>query len=431
MLKKQFCADIRHVPVALVITLLWLTAAATRSAQAQSYTVLHAFANVPDGGNPYPIIRDADGTLYGTTEWGGIVCAPKYTCGTVYKVDDAGAEAVLYRFQGGNDGANPVAALVMDAAGNLYGTTQGNGAIGAFSTVFKIDSSGSETVLHVFDSSFNVCCQDSPLALDAAGNLYGMSPYAGESGCGYDGLGCGSLYELTRARKLKVLHIFKGPDGTQPEGGLVRDAKGNLYGTALLGGNQSCYSPAGHTGEPEGCGTVFKLGSNGTFKVLHTFEGHADGSAPLGLIAGSDGNLYGIASYGGDTKCIEDNYGCGTIFKVDASGKFTVLYRFTKAIAQPSFATHLLSDSEGNLYGVNQTGGANFSGFLFKLDPSGKFTIFYSFPSTSQVQDGSHPMGVARDSAGNFYGSMLEDGQPECGPPNSGEGCGTVFKITF
>ena len=116
------------------------------------------------------------------------------------------------------------------------------------------------------------------------------------------------------------------------------------------------------------------------------------------------------------------------IFKVDASGKFSVLFTFTPDIMpEPSFAIHLLRDSEGNLYGVNQIGGANFSGFLFKIDPSGKFTNLFSFPSTAQTQDGSMPMGVTRDSAGNFYGTMLINGSET----NCKFGCGTVFKITF
>src|ERR1700688_4886707 len=232
--KHIFC--IRDMRVLGVMTFLALAAIGMRPAQAQTYTVLHTFTNAPDGANPDPLIRDAHGNLYGTTLWGGQICGGDgATCGTVFKVDRAGRETMLYRFAGGNDGANPAAGLIRDTAGNLYGTTRGNGAIPAFSTVFKVDSSGKETVLYVFDPSFRVCCQDSPLALDAAGNLYGMSPYAGESGCGYNGLGCGSLYKLSQAGKLKVLHIFKGPDGTQPEGGLVRDAKGDLYGTALLG----------------------------------------------------------------------------------------------------------------------------------------------------------------------------------------------------
>jgi uncharacterized repeat protein (TIGR03803 family) len=169
------------------------------------------------------------------------------------------------------------------------------------------------------------------------------------------------------------------------------------------------------------------LSSDGKYTVLHRFSGKADGANPLGVIQDAEGNLYGTASFGGDPDCYQ-SVGCGTIFKVDASGKFSVLFTFTPDIMpEPSFAIHLLRDPEGNLYGVNQIGGANFSGFLFRIDPSGKFTNLFSFPSTSHVPDGSVPMGVTRDSAGNFYGTMLIDGSRT----NCGFGCGTVFKITF
>jgi uncharacterized repeat protein (TIGR03803 family) len=417
-------SKLRNMRAVAVTTFLVLAAIASTPVQAQTYSVVHTFTNLPDGSGPYPLIQDEHGNLYGTTEWGGAICGGRgATCGTVYKVDSAGAETILYRFLGGDDGANPVAALVQDAAGNLYGTTRGNGAIPAHSTVFKVDPEGRETVLYVFDPSFQACCQDSPLALDEAGNLYGMSPYAGEPGCGVNQVGCGSLYEVTSSGTFRLLHIFKGTDGIRPEGGLVRDPKGNLYGTTLLGGDLSCESIGG----PSGCGTVFKLGSDGKYTVLHTFSGHADGANPLGVIGGRDGNLYGIAGFGGDLNCYK-GAGCGTIFRVDTKGKFSVLFTFTPDIMpQPSFAIHLLRDSEGNLYGVNQVGGANFSGFLFKIDPAREFTNLFSFPPTSQLQDGSMPMGVTRDSAGNFYGTMLLGGSLN----NCEFGCGTVFKITF
>jgi uncharacterized repeat protein (TIGR03803 family) len=429
---KCISCDILSVRSVVVFALILLTAVVTLPAQGQNekpgvYTLLHTFTNSPDGANPGAVIRDADGSLYGTTRGGGPPCFGPFTCGTIFKVDANGNETVLYTFQGGNDGAYPVAALTRDGGGNLFGNTEGNGELGALSTVFKLEPNGRETVIYDFENSL-ACCQDSPLTLDAAGNIYGTSPYAGESGCGYNGLGCGTVFKLTQAGKLEALHVFEGTDGSQPEGGVVRDAEGNIYGTALLGGNLKCYSHEGHTGEPEGCGTVFKLDHNGTFTILHTFEGHADGSAPLGLIEDPEGNLYGIAANGGNPNC-NQGAGCGTIFKVDAEGKFSVLFTFPPKTVQPDFASRLLRDSKGNLYGVNQIGGAHFSGFIFKVDTKGKFTILFSFPSTSEEQDGSNPQGVTMDSAGDFYGSMLIRGSQDnnCGF----DGCGTVFKVTF
>jgi uncharacterized repeat protein (TIGR03803 family) len=429
---KYLPCDILSSRLVVTFALILLTVVATLPAQAQTeqagvYTLLHTFTNSPDGAIPGAVIQDADGNLYGTTRGGGPPCLGPFTCGTIFKVDANGKETVLYTFQGGNDGAYPIAALTRDADGNLYGNTEGNGALGAASTVFKLNPKGEETVIYDFENSA-ACCQDSPLTLDAAGNIYGTSPYAGESGCGYDGLGCGTVFKLTQAGKLEALHVFQGTDGSQPEGGVVRDAEGNIYGTALLGGNPKCYSHEGHTGEPEGCGTVFKLDHNGTFTVLHTFQGHADGSAPLSLIEDPEGNVYGIAANGGNLKC-NQGAGCGTIFKVDTKGKFSVVFTFPPETVQPDFAGRLLRDSKGNLYGVNQIGGAHFSGFIFKVDTKGKFTILFSFPSTVEEQDGSNPQGVTMDSAGNFYGSMLIRGSQDnnCGA----QGCGTVFKVTF
>lgn len=417
MPRKQFFA----IPCVAVIFPL-LVALTSLSAQAQTYTVLHTFTNVPDGTNPNPLIRGAQGMMYGTTQGGGIPCSLG-SCGTVYKIDSSGNETVIYKFQGGTDGAQPVAALIQDAAGNLYGNTQGNGEIPADSTVFKIDPSGNETVLYDFSVGGHGCCQDSPLAMDKAGNLYGMSPFGGDTNCGTDELGCGLLYKLTQTGVNTVIHVFKGADGIDPEGGLVADIDGSLYGTTVAGGILSCSSPEEGRYHPnKGCGTIYKLDRSGKFTVLHRFTGKGDGSAPLGLIQDPQGNLYGIAAYGGNTICIEDNAGCGTIFKVDTQGNFSVLYRFTVAISQPDFDNLLLRDSEGNLYGSNGIGGANNTGFIFKVTPGAEFSIVDSFPSDVNIDYGIFPQGVVMDPSGNFYGTMLFDGAA---------GYGTVFKVSF
>jgi uncharacterized repeat protein (TIGR03803 family) len=422
-------AAIRYTHAAAVVALLILTALAVPSAQAQTYTVQHAFTNWPDGAGPNALMMGADGVMYGTTQGGGNHCGSG-GCGTVYKIDSSGNETVLYRFTEGNDGAFPVAALIQDAAGNLYGNTEGNGFLNAPSTVFKIDTNGNETTLYAFTSNTG-CCQDSPLAIDKAGNLYGMSPYGGNYNCGTDEIGCGLLYKLTQAGENTVLHVFTGTDGIDPEGGLVVDVDGNLYGTTIAGGNLRCYSPEQGQHFNYGCGTIYKLDKKGNFTVLHTFTGGDDGSDPLGLIQDAKGNLYGIAAYGGTTYCLEncgnkfcleDRYGCGVIFEVDTQGKFSVIYRFTAAIGQPDFDSHLLLDSEGNLYGSNGIDGANNTGFIFKVTPSREFSIVASFPSDVNREWGIFPQGVVMDSSGKFYGTMLNDGA---------DLEGTVFKVSF
>ena len=431
MVRKQCFLNVR----AMVLLSLFLTVAlGSRRAGAQTYTVLHAFAAGTDGAAPSPIIRDAEGNLYGTTNFGGVPSCGEDTCGTVYKIDSAGNETVLYSFQGGNNGSDPKAALVRDAAGNLYGTTQGNGFIPGASVVFKVEPNGQETS---FDTDgLTVCCLDSPLAVDAQGNMYGMSPYAGEPTCDYveNDLGCGTLFKVTPSGKFTVLHTFKGRDGIQPEGGLVFDGKGNLYGVAAHGGKLTCKYPG--WGQPfgAGCGTIYKLDRHGKFTVLHTFTGPGDGSYPLGLIIDAAGNLYGIAESGGDViKKSNYEYGLGTVFKVDTRGNFSVLFTFTpETTLNYVYASHLVRDSKGNLYGLQQYNNCKGGGCLFRIGPHGKYTDLYDFQGEGEGSEGFQPIGVVLGSNDDVYGSMLLGGPPEteCQDFAFTNGCGTVFHLT-
>jgi uncharacterized repeat protein (TIGR03803 family) len=442
MFRKQASINVRHVRAIALLTLLMAAAVAAQPAQAQTYTVLHAFSAGTDGAVPGPIIRDAQGNLYGATRFGGLVTCGEDTCGTVYKVDSAGNETVLFSFEGGTNGSDPVAGLVQDSAGNLYGTTQGNGFIGGASVVFKVEPNGQETSFPT--DGVNVCCLDSPLAVDAQGNLYGMSPFGGKPNCGLNtfGLGCGTLFKLSPTGEFTVLHVFNGKDGMQPEGGVVLDGKGNLYGTANFGGNLPCQSLGYGYREP-GCGTVYKLDSSGNFTVLHTFGGPGDGSFPLGLNIDSAGNLYGIAQNGGD-EIQHTNFadGVGTIFKVDTSGKFSVLFTFVPCtlppctqgqVRNPVYATHLVRDSKGNLYGVEQSNDcAKGGGCLFRLDTKGNLTDLYDFEGENEGPDGFTATGVVLGSHNDVFGTMFVGGPPETECQDFGftNGCGTVFHLT-
>jgi uncharacterized repeat protein (TIGR03803 family) len=411
----------------------------------QTYTVLHAFAAGTDGAVPNSIIRDADGNIYGATKFGGILDCGEDSCGTVFKIDSAGNETILYRFQGGDNGYGPYAGLARDAKGNLYGTTQGNGFVGGASVIFKVDPQGQETVLFVAGETAKACCLDSPVAVDAEGNLYGMSPFGGSPNCGLveNNLGCGTLFKISPSGKFKVLHVFKGTDGIQPEGGLVLDAKGNIYGSAAYGGNLKCNYPGWGMNKEEGCGTIYKLEPSGKFTVLHAFTGPKDGSDPLGLIIDDDGNLYGIADSGGDTiKKTNWEYGLGTIFKVDTTGKYSVLFTFSPCTDPPCkegqvlnhlYASHLVRDSKGNLYGLQEVNNCAFAGgCLFRIDTKGKITDLYDF---TQDQSGAPiipSMGLILGSHGDFYGSTPIGGsaQPECNDEGFIQGCGSVFHLT-
>ncbi len=149
MHRKQVSTNIRKTRDIVLLTLLFVAAIAAGAARAQTYTNLHSFAAGTDGADPTPIIRDEEGNIYGATRFGGIPSCNLDTCGTVFKIDSAGKETVLYRFEGGNNGSNPLAGLARDAKGNLYGTTQGNGYVGGASVVFKVNPQGHQTVLFV------------------------------------------------------------------------------------------------------------------------------------------------------------------------------------------------------------------------------------------------------------------------------------------
>jgi uncharacterized repeat protein (TIGR03803 family) len=371
---------------------------------------------------------DATGNLYGTTTNGGTIAKPcpgTPGCGTVFKLDPSGTESVLHSFQDSPDGANPFAGLIMDTAGNLYGTTTAGGISG---TVFKLGRSGTESVLYSFKGAPDGGLPYAGLIMDTAGNLYGTTANGGV--CQFSG-GCGTVFKLDPSGSESVLYSFKGPpDGAFPEAGLIMDAAGNLYGTTRLGG--------AFCGPEGGCGTVFKLDPSGGESVLYSFKGSPDGANPFaGLIMDTAGNLYGTTASGGFTAegC---NPGCGTVFKLDPSGTESLLYSFKDLPDGDSPMAGLIMDAAGNLYGTTIAGGTigqnqlcNYPpvgcGTIFKLDPSGTESVLYSFEGSL---DGWAPLaGLIMDMAGTLYGTAYVGGFTGGSCP-LGLGCGTVFKLS-
>jgi uncharacterized repeat protein (TIGR03803 family) len=373
-------------------------------------TVVYSFPSLsnPTGG----LVMDSAGNLYGTT--GGDDCV---ACGTVFRLNAAGGETVLHRFAGGADGSLPRAGLLLDSAGNLYGTTS-YGGLAAQGVVFKLNASGDETVLYRFSGGTDGSQPQCTLISDSAGNLYGTTTYGG-SAPGSDKGGAGGygvVFKLDPSGQETVLYTFTGgADGGNPLAGLVRDSVGNLYGTASIGGSF-------------GEGVVYKVDTSGHEAVLYNFTGGWDGGLPVGsLIRDSLGNLYGTTECG---PIAENQCNWGGVYKLDPSGRITVLYNFTSGNdgggplsgAIPYSGPFL--DSSGNVYGTTLAGGSGANsedyayGVVYKVDTFGHETVLYSFTG---VPDGADPAAaLIQDPAGNLYGTT------EYGGEFNG---GTVFKI--
>jgi uncharacterized repeat protein (TIGR03803 family) len=199
-------------------------------------TVLYTFKGGADGGYPYAgVIRDSAGNLYGTTYGGGTA-----SWGVVYKLDTTGQETVLYSFTGGADGGEPMAGVIGDSAGNLYGTTNYGGGTATAGVVYKLDTTGHETALYTFSGGADGGWPWAGVIRDSGGNIYGTTFLGGTANEGV-------VYKLDITGQETVLHSFTGgADGGSPRAGVIRDPAGNLYGTASNGGKRST-------------GVVFKL----------------------------------------------------------------------------------------------------------------------------------------------------------------------------
>jgi uncharacterized repeat protein (TIGR03803 family) len=393
----------------------------------ESLVTIYSFCPQPncvDGSNPWAgLTMDSKDNLYGTTLFGGANGG-----GVVFKVSSMAQESTLYSFgsQPG-DGTNPYAGVIMDAEGNLYGTTAEGGRGGSGTncpyscgTAFELTSAGTETVLYSFCAQPD--CTDGYLPyaglLMEGGNLYGITNAGGNTSNA-----SGTIFELTPTGQESVLYAFCShsnwpncPDGSAPSfASLITDQNGNLYGTTFDGGvnTSECYS---------GCGTVFKLTPSGTETVLYSFCSQSncvDGNNtwPSGgrtLVMDQNGNLYGTTYYGGANNA-------GTVFKLTSAGVESVLYSFCSQSGCKDGVNPagLIMDATGNLYGTTYYGGANNTGTVFMVSSSGKERTLYSFGS--QPGDGSGPAeGVIMGKEGNLYGTTYQGGA---------NGYGTVFGL--
>lgn len=281
-----------------------------------------------DGSDPEGDLLNVNGTLYGTTGFGGSCLA-----GTVYSISTTGTEKVLHSFCGSSYGNNPTSGLI-NVNGTLYGTEgQDNGG-----DVYSISTAGAYKVLYAFQGSGNGFGPYAAL-LNVNGTLYGTTLYGG--GYCYSNGGCGSVYSVTTSGKEKLLYGFKGgSDGWFPFAGLV-NVNGTLYGTTFLGGNSGCQN--------SGCGIVYSVTPSGTEKVLYRFTGGSDGGNPYSNLLAVNGVLYGTTYDGG-------TYGLGTVFSMSTSGREQVLYSFKGSDGAHPEPDSLI-DINGTLYGTTHAGG--------------------------------------------------------------------------
>ena len=398
-----------------VLAILAPLALLLSAASASTTKVLYAFAGGNDGEYlDTDLVIDSAGNLYGSTVQGGT-----HSSGTVFQLSPSATgwtHTVLYSFTGSTDGGEPYKGVTHDTHGNIYGTavTGGGGSCeGGCGVAFKLTNSNGtwkQTVIHQFTGGSDGSGPGSGLTFDAHGNLYGMTPTGGT-------YGVGTVYQLQPQSNgtwiLNVIHTFTGGnDGANASAGrLILDRAGNLYGVTTVGG-------------ANGKGVAFEIThANGTWTLtsLYAFKDQPDGALPYGgLIFDSAGNLYGTTYYAG----VHD---VGTVYKLthaNGAWKETVLYSFKGNTDGSAPISTLVSDSAGNLYGTTSDGGTGCAcGVIFKLTPNGNGTwtesVPYRFPGAPNA--GFSYNGMVADTAGNFYGATTHGGSANDG---------TVYKFT-
>lgn len=400
----------RACALAIVLTLP-LTAAHGRG-----YSVLYRFQGGTDGQGPAGgLIMDKQGNLYGTTQFGGSdrPCMAGYTgCGTIFRLAPDGTETILYAFTGGADGAFPRAGLTRDAAGNLFGTAAyggGGNCDDGCGTAFRLAADGTFTVLHSFANNGDGGNPFGGLLKAGSGRYFGT--VSDEGAHCY----CGTLFRVSNSGKFKVLYAFSGgDDGGVPTGSLLEDTSENIYGVTGSGGIDQW-------------GTVYKFSADGTETVLHGFTDGSDGAWPVGgLIIDNAGDIYGTSDAGGYS-CGQNDWGCGTLFKLAPDGTFSVLYTFTGGNDGAEPNGPLAPDPKGNFYGTAYEGGQcgnlfGGCGTVFKVAPDGTLAVLHNFAG---AKDGAYPQaGLLKAGDGYLYGTTTEGGGDSCD-----QGCGTVFRI--
>lgn len=370
------------------------------------YKVLYSFKGGKDGQWPASALVAMNGTLFGTTQFGGTGPCDYYGfsgCGAVFTIDSSGNERLLYSFKGGADGQGPAAGLIVQN-GVLYGTTQfgggspycyGSGTYGC-GTFFSITAAGKEKVLHSF-YGYEDALQPEAALTSLNGELYGTTGGGGK-------LGEGAVFAVNTSGKERVLHSFRGgADGFGPLGGLAA-LNGTLYGTTFGGGHF-------------GAGVVFAVTPSGKEHTVRSFGGGRDGASPEATLFIRKTKLYGTTTAGGVECAPSSSYAprCGTIFSMTTDGQERVLHAF-KGGTDGTNPLGNLADADGKLYGTTFSGGVYSDGVVYVTTSNGKEQTLYSFSG----KDGLNPMGGLTLYRDMLYGTTLRGGQ---------YGAGAVFEI--
>ena len=419
--------------------------------------MLYSFQGGSDGAVPAGgVVFDKAGNLYGATTYTPS-CDDTFTCGTAFQLSPQGGtwvETTLHAFQGHaqGDGGAPGGGVILDASGNVYGTT-GYGGTGGCTlagtavgcgTVYELSpptqhgGQWTYTILYNFQGGNDGQFPWGDLVFDKKGNLYGATQFGGGKGSTCDPFYqyCGTVFELSPPKQKggawteKVLHSFAGgTDGANPNGGLVLDSKGMIYGTTYTGGNQDCQQE----GYGVGCGTAFGLqpptrrGGVWSEKILHRFDDGNDGASPSGLILDAKGRLYGTAGDGGAQQD-------GVVFRLtkkkDNRWAEAIAHTFTDKNHGRGPLGPVTFDSAGNLYGLAGWG-QYFAGVLYRLAPrahgnSWRYSLPYEFKGPPDGDVGYPELGVIFDATGDLYGTTQGGGT---GQACQG-GCGTVFELS-
>ncbi len=399
-----------HLRLCFTVAAICCLSPLRASAQA-AFTALYTFSasyTTPVGTYPFGLALSANGYFYGVC-----VNAGADEWGAIYQMSATGAATGIYEFTDKADGAEPSAGLVLGTNGLYYGMAASGGSNG-YGSIFSVKTNGTFTSLHAFAAlkvktgtslvtNSDGSNPEYALVLNTNNNnFYGTCPEGGTNSFG-------SIFQMTHQGKVTVFYAFSNlVDGGTPLGPLMVYTNGYIFGTAAGGGSN-------------GCGTVFKMSSNGVYKAIYSFTNGVDGATPQGpLVDGKDGFLYGTCSAGG-------TYDTGTIFKITTNGVLTPLYSFSEGTNFPSTGgvqneynsdginpNYLLLGSDNNFYGLCYYGSLNGSGSVFQFTRSGTFNLLYAFNYSANNQvanvDGANPTGLFMHPNGNFYGVCKDGG---------------------